>query len=183
VSLEKIQEIIGSLVQLLVATKRDYPRRRALLDVLTETTKHRPGMTGKHYDALTGFLVTLTSEMKTFRWQKAELEDKNRAVSTFNSLQGKNVFDIDLIRSSLQREIRDTQTIASKLLKADAARLIPQMLQLIEGLNSKEDGDVKANLIDILREGIKDPSLWPSCCPLYILLYMMWSRRLFVTAE
>lgn len=172
VSEEKIQAVIECLIQLLIATKREDPRRRALLDVLTETTKHRPGMTGKHYDALTGFLVTLTDEMKTFRWQKAELEDENRAVSTFNSLQGKNVFDIDLIGSSLQREIRDTQTIVGNLMRADTIRLLPQTLQLIEGLGSKENGEIKANLIDTLREGIKDPLSMASLLPaLYTFIY------------
>jgi len=169
---EKIEAVIGRLIQLLISTKRDNPRRSPLLDVLKNTTKHRPGILGKHYDGLTGFLIILAGEMKTFRWQKAELEDKSRFVSTFNSLQDKTIMDIDLIQSTLQRQIRDAQTLVGNLLKADTAHLLPQTLKLIEGLDSKEDGELKASIIDALRGGVKDPLSIAMLLPdLYTFIY------------
>ncbi|MET7036911.1 hypothetical protein [Elizabethkingia miricola] len=151
-----LTDINQKLIGFLLNTKIESEERETLIYTIRKTSNKYPTDFLDHYNTLLGFLIKLNEELKKFEWQRKEIEDTERVTSTFNPLVGKNFYEIENIKLNIDKAISDAKDIIKNILEADTNQLLSYVLETIENIDSKSDGKLKADFIDIIKGAIKE---------------------------
>src|SRR5690606_10046589 len=103
-----------------------------------------------------GYVIAVIQKKITFNWYKSELQISDKP-TTFNPLAGKSYLSISSEEMDIERKIGHAKRMTKYLVALDPDLYNPQILASIKNLNSKKDALLKCQLIDLLRDSVKDP--------------------------
>lgn len=120
--------------------------------ILENFSKKHPDLVKDKFELFFGVLLKAIEKKSSFLWYKDNL---NQNMVTFNPLEGKDFFTIDLEYSLLQQKIDDITGIISNIISASDN--IFEILKVINGINIKQENDeiLKAALIGSLKQASK----------------------------
>lgn len=120
--------------------------------ILENVSKKHPDLVKDKFELFFGVLLKAIEKKSSFLWYKDNL---NQNMVTFNPLEGKDFFTIDLEYSLLQQKIDDIKGIISNIISASDN--IFEILKVINGINIKQENDeiLKAALIGSLKQASK----------------------------
>ncbi|WKN32114.1 hypothetical protein PZB74_01945 [Porifericola rhodea] len=155
---EYAESIIEKLLQTIFAKESTKELRKEVLSVLEEVSKKRPTLLSNSFDSLVGCLVDQNKAYSTFNWYLHELKDSDGKISTFNPLQGKSYWEIELERMGIEQAIKKVELIVGNLISNDiSSNIYHKIIETISNLDSSSDGLLKSKLIAVIRRSIKEP--------------------------
>jgi hypothetical protein len=128
-----------------------------LADTLADIAKARPKLLADNFDSTFGYVIAVIQKKITFTWYLEELKSSAKPSVTFNPLVGKSYADISTEQMEIDRKIGSAKSMAKHLVALDPDNYNLQILVSIKNLDSKKDGILKCQLIDLLRDSVKDP--------------------------
>lgn len=128
-----------------------------LADTLADIAQARPELLADKFDSAFGYVITVIQKKITFNWFCEELKNTGKPATTFNPLAGKSYADISIEQMEIERKIGFAKNMAKHLVALDPDNYNSQILASIKNLDSKKDGVLKCQLIDLLRDSVKDP--------------------------
>lgn len=156
--------IIDTLVALLLTKSSDQKYQKAILDAVGRAVKKRPFSFIKHFDALLGFLVNANQKKLSVEWQIKEVQG-SAPVSTFNPLIGKSLWEIEGLQLDYDHILRESEKIVTSLIKGSPEHLFHPVISMINNLSSRDQEDLKASLITVLQQAMKDPIIISTLLP------------------
>lgn len=152
-----VSTIIQKLITLLSKGISDEILKENIFDAIKRISNVRPLSFLTYFDSLLGLLVAAHEDLKKLNWNIIDLQNIDKpAPLTFNPLIGKNYYEIDSLKIRANKVIDISQNIIENIIKEKPNDLFDKVLKIILNLDSKKDSALKASLINILRESLRD---------------------------
>jgi hypothetical protein len=136
-----------------------------LADTMADIAQARPELLADKFDSTFGYVITIIQKKITFNWFRDELKNTDKAATTFNPLAGKSYAAISSEEMGIDRMIGYAKNMTKHLVALDPDRYNPQILTAIQNLSSKKDALLKCQLIDLLKDSVKDPVILSKMLP------------------
>ncbi|MNU12576.1 hypothetical protein D3C71_06000 [compost metagenome] len=125
--------------------------------ILENFSKKHPDFVKDKFELFFGVLLKAIEKKSTFLWYKDNL---NQNMVTFNPLEGKDFFTINLEYNLLQQKIDDIKGIISNIISASDN--IFEILKILNGINIRQENDeiLKTTLIGSLKQASKKKKIF-----------------------
>lgn len=164
--------IVSDLLDMLLAKSISSKIELKLVDTLADIAQARPELLSDKFESAFGYVITAIQKKLTFNWFKNELENSGKPTTTFNPLAGKSYAAIISEETEIGRKIGFAIKMTKHLVALDPDRYNPQILASIKNLDSKKDGLLKCQLIDLLKASVKDQVILSKLLPdIYSFLF------------
>lgn len=157
--------IVSNLLDMLLTKSTTSVIEHKIADTLADISKSRPELLTDKFDHAFGYLIITIQKKLTFTWFRNELQKSDGTSSTFNPLLGKSYIDIISEESDIEEKIRFSKKMIKHLITLNPDRYIPQIISSINNLDSKKDGLLKCQLIDLLKNSVEDALILSKLLP------------------
>lgn len=149
------QSLLEILFEYLSSKNTDIKIRGKIVEIFDRITRERFEVCKLYFENFVGLLINFHNEITTFNYYKNEL--KENKVSTFNSIQHLNIYEIESLEIKQSKIQSDLQSIISKHIIEDSSRQnYSDFLKTMNGLSSDKDGELKSILISVLIKSSKE---------------------------
>ena len=127
-------------------------------------SEKKPEVLLQDFDSFIGVLSQSIIKKSTFNWYK---EDLDTNTLTFNPLEGKDIHQIMLEESNLNREIDKLKNILKNLLEYNQTNLYGKLIEIIRNIDEGDKNSMQLKLffIEIIRDGVNDSIILTNILP------------------
>lgn len=165
-------DIASDLVDKLLGGNKSSEIESKLVETLADIAKKRPELLREKFDLAFGYVITVIQKKITFNWYREELNKSDKPTTTFNPLAGLTYPKIMTEEMRIDRMIGFATKMTSHLVALDPDRNNQKILAAIKNLSSKREALLKCQLIQLLKDSVKDPVILSKLLPdVYNFLY------------
>lgn len=124
--------------------------------IIERLSSENPQLLFGDFETLLGQLLSCHKNHQLLKWQIQDVSKGLKKSATFNPLVGKPDYELESLDIKSESLLKNSRSIVENLIKHYPQELHSKVLEIILGLDSNTDEILKCDLVDCLRNSLKD---------------------------